>query len=93
MVSKNSLLKAHARQARAQLQKGSIQAGSILWLIKVEHGDKDGLMLLETAGLALGASNHPVVIIDMLEGDPSHVQICTVRKSATMRAWTYMGDR
>jgi hypothetical protein len=93
MVSNDSFLKAHARQARAKLQKCSIQAGSILWLIKAEHGDKDGLMLLEAAGLAPGASNHPVVIIDMLERDPSHVQICTVRKSAATRAWTYLGDR
>lgn len=68
----------HARDnpGRTRLQKADIRAGYILWLR--ETVNEDDLRLLSEAGLPRAASGHPVVVIDMLEGQPSHLEICTV---------------
>lgn len=65
-----------SRQPQAQLRKGSIRDGSILWLR--EHVSEDDFILLETANLEPEALNHPVVVIDVLERHHLHVLICTV---------------
>lgn len=70
----------HARdtQRPAQLQKQSLQAGYILWLR--DNLDENDLRLLYKAGLDKGALGHPVVVVGMLEGQPSHLEICIVWK-------------
>jgi hypothetical protein len=62
-----------------QLRKRSIKAGFILWLRPIkEIIDTNGPFLLADVRLKQEAFNHPVVVIDELEEDPSCVQICMV---------------
>ncbi len=78
MPSGRSARRDHDPHHQAQLQKRSIRAGSILWLRKNVNINENNLMLLSAARLQKGSLNHPVLVLDMLEGRPSHVQICKV---------------
>jgi hypothetical protein len=67
---------AYKRTPDVQLKKGSIRAGFILWLRS--NVDENELQRLTVPRLEAKALDHPVVVIDLLEGSPSDVQICIV---------------
>ena len=91
MVSNSLAYGAHNPRPRTRLHKESIRSGFILWLRKsVNEGD---LALAKAAGLDTRVLNHPAVVVDILEEDPEHVKICTVRSLDSPCATTYLFDR